>query len=614
MSLSMTLTAAQKSAAEHPAKYLQIIAGPGTGKTLTLASRIANYVRKGAQPSKIVALTFTNDACTALRNTLNQLLDPDIAASINVHTYHSFCSRLIVENPQVADLQPDWRIADEWDTKILFQSLKTTVKQVQQLKEGLKFENPSVIEYNAVLRANNLLDYNDLLLTGTQVAKTVDQDLQFIFADEFQDTNSLQWNFLRHLVTRNNADLSVVGDPNQEIYEFLHSGQESPFDRMKRTLPVKIAHLDINFRSPESLVKFANTIIPAAYHLRSYKPGGRLPILKLAGPSAISAEEMTKDFVKVISGLHKNSYAYKDIAVLTYTNKELVHISNSLESAGIPYQTRFNKSLFEAPACRVLYSLLKYSYEPRDAYLLGLIDTTRSPFSKPTVQKLRERTENFRHPISEEMKKISSWYRGSKNKCARMEEYYRDIVDTSEQLRTESDLDAFEQRCHLYLERNRLIWESYKSGKTNIDDLFRHIRHLIQGHDIQIDQVKGLAPSIVESLSRISSASIPLERDAVQLRTVHSAKGMEWPAVLLPNMSSVLSSGLAPKLAFVAVTRAKEFLYMSSERPLEYPGSMSTDIVETHELSKSLLSQYRLEYPNVFRSYPIAKMRLPRVF
>lgn len=388
-------------AVDHEAGHLLIVAGPGTGKTHTLAYRIARLSRGLQSGRRALAITFTHKAAEELKERLAKHF-PDVREKVFAGTFHSFCLSYLRDHIRDTDLPPELNIATAHDLERLAGELwpdepKRQIKKklqavIERKTRGSGGEiSGDVAAYNAILKANALLDYDDLLLEAGKLLSSsprgafgrgepacrVAQETEFahVFVDEYQDINALQHALLKELV-RLGACLTAIGDPHQAIYSF-RGADVSFFERFAADFQgAVILPLSDHYRSAPNLLKASGQIVTretpliCAVTAGIYRQG-RLSVYDAPTDKA-EAEYVVHQIEKMVGGTSMFSHdsgrvsapspaqrSFQDIAVLYRLNAQKIVLEEALERHGIPYQTSDDRPFVELAPVPDLVALLK---------------------------------------------------------------------------------------------------------------------------------------------------------------------------------------------------------------------------------------------------------------
>lgn len=394
----LDMSESQWQAVCHEGGHLLIVAGPGTGKTHTLIRRIA-WISKGSSlrhslcsvgvEDQILAITFTNKAAEEMQERLNPY-SPDAKEKVFVGTFHCFCLALLRKHIAETDLPKEFSIATEGDLTRVARRLwpGSTKRECQERLEAVARwktqcfaqEAPEdVLAYNRILRADHLLDYEDLLLEALRLLRAKSEGERrypFVFVDEYQDINALQHALLKEFV-RQGALLTAIGDPNQAIYGF-RGADPSYFRNFTQDFPgAGVLSLSDNYRAAPNLLKASDQIMAKAGSFfipqltAKIYTQGRLTVYEAPTDKA-EAEYVVHKIEEMAGGTslfshdsgrvdtaHPGERTFKDIAVLYRLNAQRHLLEEALARHGIPCQTCDGRPFVELPPIPELTALLK---------------------------------------------------------------------------------------------------------------------------------------------------------------------------------------------------------------------------------------------------------------
>ncbi|WVQ93444.1 hypothetical protein IAU59_000518 [Kwoniella sp. CBS 9459] len=405
-----SLNAAQlKAVTASPDVPLQILAGPGSGKTRVLTSRVAYLVQHhGFRPHEIVAVTFTNKASQEMKKRLQVLLGPKAADGLVLGTFHATCAKYLRRYGQLIDLQNNFVIADADDCKKIMSTLLKARKEILDesrisLKEGAvlseiskakaKEESPDgmairaaqdpssststtaiiaelYMEYELALRESNSLDFDDLLVFGLELFRTAPRILEscrHILVDEFQDTNTTQYELMK-CFAQAHGGVSVVGDPDQSIYGW-RSAEVENLNKMTSDFPgVEAIYLEENYRSTGSILSAAHAIVSQdrsriQKSLFTSHPRSTPVTLKVFSTPVIEASFIATEIKRLIAysgGVLK----YDDFAILLRYNALSRVLESALQKDSIPNRIVGGHKFFERMEIKDLLAYLQLADNP----------------------------------------------------------------------------------------------------------------------------------------------------------------------------------------------------------------------------------------------------------
>lgn len=650
--MSTILNAEQKKAVEHRQGPLLIIAGAGTGKTTVVTEKIKYLiVEKNIPPSSILALTFTEKAAFEMQERVDILL-PYGYTNLWINTFHSFCDRILRDDAHAIGLDPNYRLISEPEAVLLlrqnifnlglklfrplgnptkfldsllthFSRLKDEditpddyIKWAQNQKPNEEREqyvelSKAYDQYEKLKTAHSFMDFSDLIAntlllfrSRKNILAKYQKQFKFILVDEFQDTNYAQ-NELAILLAGDDRNITVVADDDQSIYRFRGAAVSNVLQFKKNFPEAKIVTLTDNFRSTQ-------TILDAAYRLIQNNNPNRLEIVeginkKLRSHASVSEKEIelisqtrsedeADEIAKTIKKLTEKKYEYSDIAILARANNHAQGITAALQRYRIPFQFLGPGYLFQQNEVKDLIAYLTFLTNLADSvalfrvlsmdvfdisyvelnYLLNFakkknltlfeaLFVTDQTFLKPETQK---KLNNFREMAEHHLEK-------SKKDSAGQILYYF-LIDSKlfERLNTLNSL-ADEKR----IQNIAKFFDRIKNFETERIDA--NIFTLVEWLTLMLQM--GDSPTASDIDAR--------DRNAVNILTVHSSKGLEFKIVFLINLVSerfptrernekipipnaLVKENIDPstdfhlqeerRLFYVGMTRAKERLYFTA--------------------------------------------------
>ncbi|MCE7891508.1 MAG: ATP-dependent DNA helicase, partial [Sorangiineae bacterium PRO1] len=606
------LNAPQTEAAAHTEGPLLVFAGAGSGKTRVITFRIANLLSQHrVPPYRILAVTFTNKAAGELKARLEQLAGADVTRDLWAGTFHSVCARLLRRYHAEAGLGPKFVIYDESDQKAVVTRLlkerglddrrmppRWVLSKIHAQKRegrgpgdldrqsGFDAELIDLFEgYERSLRSSNAVDFEDLIVLAMRVAEDPEsaagRDLRerfrYVLVDEFQDTNLTQYRLVRAL-SASTRNLCVVGDDDQSIYRW--RGADVRIIRgFRRDFPdATVVKLEQNYRSSANIVKAALGVIAPALEREPKQLWTDAPLGDPVRVRSVPNEREEAAFVvrTVRSELGRGVDARK-IAVFYRVHAQSRVLEEALRAENVPYQIIGGMRFFERAEVKDLVAYLRLLDNPKsDADLLRIINVPARGIGDKTVELVldaaAERSVSALEALSA-LVRAGALSGAAKSKLA-------GFVELMDRLRAAAaELTPSELAGHVLEEtgyRKRLRDEDSAESdarQENLQELIGSIRE----YEEEADE-KGEAPSLsawLERVSLVSAVDAAKDVPSVSLMTVHAAKGLEFTTVLLTGLEEETfpyrgmdSDGIDDleeerRLAYVAVTRARERLYVT---------------------------------------------------
>lgn len=602
MNLESLLNKNQIEAATTHDGPIMVFAGAGSGKTRTLTYRVASMIESGISPYNILAITFTNKATNEMKSRLYDVVGGKIKYA-TISTFHSLCARILRQDIDALGYKKDFEIIDEDDqVEIIKDALeianidkkKFTPKQMRKminyhkcfnLKPSSPIEQLVYNTYEQLMKELSKLDFEDLLIktyelfrNHLEVLEKYRSKFQYILVDEFQDTNLIQYKIVK-LLALNHRNLFVVGDDDQSIYSFRGTNYEN-MQLFKKDFPEhKIIILDQNYRSTQTILDGSNRLIANnkdrhGKQLYSEIKGNESDVV--VNNSNDERDEVDYVIARIKEGVRYNNKEYSDFAILYRSsvisrNFELGMISNN-----IPYRIFGGISYLRRKEIKDMIAYLKYIINPDDILSFKrIVNEPARGLGLKTIQDLLALSKTYSLTIFdaiEAFKSISkSKYNAllnfknmiiefqSKLETLSLTELFEDILLTTDYLSIYEDDENFEDR-----KENLLEFKSILNALENDGEISSNKDKLIYAFDEAI-------------LSDDKLQNQKQSNDGVTLSTVHSVKGLEFDTVfvvafengIFPSYMSIeddVDDEEERRIAYVAVTRAKNKLYLSTAK------------------------------------------------
>jgi DNA helicase-2/ATP-dependent DNA helicase PcrA len=611
--LARELNPAQAEAVVYPPGPLLVVAGAGSGKTRVITYRLARLVAGGADPRRIVAVTFTNKAAGELRERVDKLLWERMrvgSRGLWVGTFHSIAARLLRQWGESIGLRKDFVIYDDDDQKRLLSRVLVDLKVPERMfpvrqvlsvidraknqgTSAASFESHDYFDdvvgkayrlYEERLAAANATDFGGLLLSTLQLcasdtpaAREIGERFDHVLVDEFQDTNSVQYRLVS-LLSRRTGSITVVGDEDQSIYRWRGADIRNILDFERDHPGAKIVKLEQNYRSTGNILRAANSIIEKNSERRPKRlftqEGEGDPIVLFEGET----ERDEADFVasRIEAGLSA-ARAPRDFAVFYRTNAQSRVLEDALRARDLPYSVVGGTRFFDRAEIKDLIAYMRAIANPDDGLSLQrIVNVPARGIGAATVDRVGDL-------IYE--RKISAWQAlelvstdeqllgtGPRKKVGA-------FVELMRRLRAESvglgPAALAEKVLELTGYRDALASEATLEAEGRIENLLELVAQMRE-YEREAEE-----PTLHGFLERVALASdvdgYDPEKGAVSLMTVHTAKGLEFPVVFItgleerifPHARSVDDDSAVEeerRLCYVAVTRARQNLYLSRVR------------------------------------------------
>ncbi len=600
------LTPSQKSAVCHREGPLLVLAGPGSGKTRVITSRIAALVDAGVRPYNICAITFTNKAAEEMRQRA-AALGPSGGAHIS--TFHSLCVRILRQYAEAAGLDRNFSIYDSADqSRCIKQAVKDChldgsnfpparmLSAISTLKNKLvsaeEFQGRAYdffsrtlgqvyTRYQQILSERNGMDFDDLLMktaflveNNTQVCGELSDRFKFLLIDEYQDTNHAQYRLAKALALPH-RNICATGDPDQSIYRWRGADIRNILAFEKDWPEAVVVKLEENFRSTAAILKVADTLI-ARNQNRKHKR--LVPTRTDEGKVEVDSyedEAQEADAVaRKVESLLDQGVRGSEIAVFYRVNA----MSRALEEAFIhhrvPYQVVRGVEFYNRKEIRDLLAYLKVIANPADEVaLLRVVNTPTRGIGKVTIDRAKAFADQHGITLSEALQRADEIAALGNAAQAKLKKF----AAMMDQFRRESEGKVAPLAERVFEESG--LEKSFQGTGQDGQDALENISELISAaanYDQQVEE-----PALIDYLQQIALFSDADAYDAtserVALMTLHAAKGLEFDNVFVVG----LEDGLLPhergnedndeleeerRLFFVGVTRARINLYLSYAR------------------------------------------------
>jgi DNA helicase-2/ATP-dependent DNA helicase PcrA len=569
-----------------------VIAGAGSGKTRVLTHRIAYLIGvKGIPPTSILAMTFTNKAAEEMMERLRNLLGSTISG-MWVGTFHSICVRILRKHIDKLGYSKNFTIYDRDDQKSVVKELEpeweerpgSIVSRISRYKNGSYFpEDEREIslfkKYEEILKKSNALDFDDLLLKTIDlfekfpdIRKIYAERFRYIHVDEYQDTNRAQYIILRHLSSIH-KNLFVVGDEDQSIYGFRGADIRNILEFEKDFKDARVIRLEENYRSTKMIVRAATSLIShnklrKGKNLWTRNSKGK-KIMVVETRSEREEAELVADYIK------RKGNDYRDFLVLYRTNAQSRALEEAMRRWQIPHIVVGTVRFYERKEIKDLLAYLKILVNPKDDLSLKrIINVPPRGIGRKTVEILENYASLNGLSLFEILKRVSGieeLKEGVKEKLADFLDLILDLSDMGDNVYMV--LETLIERTG-YIEYLRGMGESWEANSRieNVEELLGSVQEFVR------ESEGGSVEDYINSVILKSDIDEWEEKEnAVVLMTVHNAKGLEFPFVIVtgledgtfPHRSSFTEDfGLEEerRLFHVALTRAKEEVLITYAR------------------------------------------------
>lgn len=610
-----TLNPPQQEAVFHTEGPLLILAGAGSGKTRVLTHRIAYLIdEKGVNPWNILAITFTNKAASEMRERVDKIVGFG-SESIWVSTFHSTCVRILRRHIDRLGFDNRFAIYDTDDQKTLMKEVcrrmnidtkiykeRSLLAQISHAKDelitpdemelnaGSDFNKKKVAavyrEYQASLRKNNALDFDDLIVKTVElfqncgdVLESYQERFKYIMVDEYQDTNTAQFELIRLLALKY-QNLCVVGDDDQSIYKFRGANIYNILNFEHHFPDATVIKLEQNYRSTQNILDAANAVIANNQGRKEKRlwtdngAGDKITFEQL-DTAAEEADFVARDIARRV---RKGEYQYKDCAILYRTNAQSRLFEERFITANIPYKIFGGVNFYARKEVKDLLAYLKTIDNGQDDLAVRrIINIPKRGIGAASINKValyaQEQEISFYDALC-----VAEQVPGLGKAAAKIRPFVLFIQSMKAKAKLLSVADLLQE----VIETTGYVRELEAEGTDEAEARIENIDELISK---AVDYAEGEeAPTLngfLENVALVADIdSFDENSDYVVLMTLHSAKGLEFPNVylagledgLFPSYMSITSDNSQAeieeerRLAYVGITRAKKNLTITSAR------------------------------------------------
>lgn len=575
---------------------LLILAGAGSGKTSVLTTKVAYLIKeKGANPKNIVAITFTNKAAKEMKERIIKLVGRD-GYDIQISTFHSFGLRIIKENYERLGYDKNFTIIDSDDSLTIIKKImkdmnidttrcnpKFIKNQISSCKNEMvtpdkyqKLVNDEVSDitykvykkYQETLIRNNSLDFDDLLVKPIElftkhpdVLQNYQELFKYIFIDEYQDTNEVQYIFSKMLSSKY-KNICVVGDDAQSIYSFRGANFRNILNFEKDYKDAKVILLEQNYRSTKTILNAANSVIKNNIQKKDKnlwtdnETGEKIKYVR-----AVDEKDEASFVTREIKSLKEQGISLDDIAVLYRTNAQSRTIEEGFLNSNIPYRIVGAFAFYSRKEIKDLLAYLKLIYNPKDdVSLMRIINYPKRGIGAKTIDNLS---------MDAVLNNASMFDSISKGK----ELEFKNLIL---KMKEESDSLSLTETIDMVLDKSG-IKADLESEHTLEADIRLENLNEFKSITKTFEEESGIASleDFLNEVSLVSDVNDQKEDNTpkVTLMTIHAVKGLEFQYVFVVGMEENIfphvncvegQDGIEEerRLCYVAITRAKKKLYL----------------------------------------------------
>lgn len=593
---------------------LLILAGAGTGKTLTITARIANLIsQKICSVENILAVTFTNKAANEMKQRIEKLVGND-AGKMWIGTFHGICVRILRTYAKIFGLEQNFLILDEADRKKLLTNVvrdleidekRFPVKVCQFIISGLKercidcndvdkistfkYRDLDIVKlyqtYQSRLRSMNAVDFDDLIFECVRLFKRepkILSDLQsrfkYITVDEYQDTNEIQHLWLQ-LLASGDANICCVGDEDQSIYGWRGAKVDYILNFSKDFIGAKIIHLEQNYRSNQSILDAAMSVI--LNNKQRYDKVLKSNIVSSEKPNLILVEndrDENINIVKNIIQLKNNAIDLKNIAILVRATHQTRNIEDCFVKNAIPYKIIGGIKFYDRKEIKDIIAYIRWCYSLTDVISLErIINTPKRGIGEKSFSEIISYINRNNWKLSDGLINIANFGGILNNKLSEQLRCFMDFSMNIHNHLNDSDFSLSDIVEKIYFESGYAeMLQNEAIDDPEISNKIDNIREFITS----IKQFDNL-DQFLEHISLVSANDDENSNNGVNMMTMHCAKGLEflyvflpaWEEGIFPSQKSIDENGVLGveeerRLAYVALTRARKnfFVYTAKQR------------------------------------------------
>ena len=613
--MTMKLNPQQQQAVEYVSGPCLVLAGAGSGKTRVIINKIAHLIGKcGYLPKQIAAVTFTNKAAREMKERVAQSIGKESSKGLIVSTFHTLGFDIIKREYKHLGFKANMTLFDEHDQMALLKELtadllqedkellRTLINRISNWKNDLCSPQQAMAlacdkqeqtfahcydRYNKQLRAYNALDFDDLIMLPTllfkqneEVRSKWQEKIRYLLVDEYQDTNTSQYELIKLLVGER-ARFTVVGDDDQSIYSW-RGARPQNMVRLRDDFPaLRVIKLEQNYRSSQRILHCANILIDNNDHVFDKKlfsnlgEGEKLQIIE-AKNEEHEAERVVGELIahRFIAKTH-----YRDYAILYRGNHQSRLLEKILMQNRIPYKISGGTSFFSRAEIKDMMAYLRLVVnQDDDAAFLRIVNTPKREIGTATLEKLGSLAQEKHVSLFEAIFDFELIQRVTPKAYDALQKFARWIVELNDEIqRSEPERAVRSMLASLHYEE--YLYEYATSPKAaemqskNVATLFDWVADMLKGDEFNEPMNLNQIVTRLTLRDMLERGEEEDDSDQVQLMTLHASKGLEFPHVfligmeegILPHQTSIDEDNVEEerRLAYVGITRAQQNLWFS---------------------------------------------------
>ncbi|MDO9933164.1 DNA helicase Rep [Glaesserella parasuis] len=635
----MKLNPQQQQAVEYVNGACLVLAGAGSGKTRVIINKIAHLIaRCGYSPKQIAAVTFTNKAAREMRERVAHSIGKESSRGLTISTFHTLGFEILKREHKLLGYKSGMTLFDEHDQLALLKHLlpenvtedkdllKLLVATISNWKNDLLLPEQTIVlaksdrdrafshfydQYQNQLKAYNALDFDDLIMLPTLLFKQFpeakerwQQKIRYLLVDEYQDTNTSQYELIKLLVGCD-GNFTVVGDDDQSIYSWRGAKPEN-MGRLQQDFPkLKVIKLEQNYRSSQRILHCANILIDNNDHLfdkRLFSQLGEGEKLNV-----IEAKNEEREAERIVGELIAHRFSrktkYKDYAILYRGNHQSRLLEKLLIQNRIPYKISGGTSFFAKAEIKDMLAYLRLLVnQDDDAAFLRIVNTPKREIGAATLEKLGQLANEKQVSLFEAIFDFELIQRLTPKPYQALQDFARWVVELSDQAVRSEPKSAIQDmlakiQYEAYLYETAATPKSAEMQSRNVQTLFEWVEKMLEGDELSEPMSLNQVVTNLTLRDMMERGEDDDESDQVQLMTLHASKGLEFPHVfligmeegILPHQTSIDEDNVEEerRLAYVGITRAQQTLTFSLCKERRQYG----------EIIKPEISRFLLELP-----------------
>lgn len=635
----MKLNPQQQQAVEYVNGACLVLAGAGSGKTRVIINKIAHLIAHcGYSPKQIAAVTFTNKAAREMRERVAHSIGKESSRGLTISTFHTLGFEILKREHKLLGYKSGMTLFDEHDQLALLKHLlpenvtedkdllKLLVATISNWKNDLLSPEQTIAlaksdrdrvfshfydQYQNQLKAYNALDFDDLIMLPTLLFKQFpeakerwQQKIRYLLVDEYQDTNTSQYELIKLLVGCD-GNFTVVGDDDQSIYSWRGAKPEN-MGRLQQDFPkLKVIKLEQNYRSSQRILHCANILIDNNDHLfdkrlfSQFGEGEKLNVIEAKNEE----HEAERIVGELIAHRFSRKTKYKDYAILYRGNHQSRLLEKLLIQNRIPYKISGGTSFFAKAEIKDMLAYLRLLVnQDDDAAFLRIVNTPKREIGAATLEKLGQLANEKQMSLFEAIFDFELIQRLTPKPYQALQDFARWVVELSDQAVRSEPKSAVQDmlakiQYEAYLYETAATPKSAEMQSRNVQTLFEWVEKMLEGDELSEPMSLNQVVTNLTLRDMMERGEDDDESDQVQLMTLHASKGLEFPHVfligmeegILPHQTSIDEDNVEEerRLAYVGITRAQQTLTFSLCKERRQYG----------EIIKPEISRFLLELP-----------------